>query len=103
MGICWGEETAWIDYPAGHRSTGARTMRSEMDPHGISWEVIIGFILSTSFGLWAWVVKKFGEQHIESIKLIGDELKELRKELNCLTGRVQVVEFAQQHFHGTKE
>jgi hypothetical protein len=78
-------------------------MRNEMDPHGISWEVIIGVILSTSFGLWAWVVKKFGEQHIESVKLLGTELKELRKDLNFLAGRVQVIEFAQNHYHGTKE
>lgn len=52
-------------------------------------------VLSVSFGLWAWVVKKFGEQNLQSIKDMVTEIKELRKDLNTVMMRVQVIEFRQ--------
>ena len=57
----------------------------------------IGLLLTVAFGLWGYVVKKFGEQHIESVKELAIELRELRKDVNGLMARVQVVEFAQAH------
>lgn len=58
----------------------------------LPWDTIISFILAASFGLWSWVLKKFGESHIESIKELANELKELRKDVNRLEVRVAIVE-----------
>lgn len=65
----------------------------------IPWTSIVGFILSASFGAWAWVVKKFGEQHIESVKELAVELREMRRDLNSLSERVKVVEVVQGHYN----
>lgn len=62
------------------------------------WASVVGFILSASFGAWAWVVKKFGEQHIESVKELAVELREMRRDLNQLSERVKVVEVVQGHY-----
>ena len=62
------------------------------------WQPIGGFILSASFGAWAWVVKRFGEAHIESIKELAVELREMRKDINALSERLRVVETVQEHY-----
>lgn len=74
-----------------------------MDHVTIPWTEIIGGLLTLAFTSWAWVVKKFGEQHIASVKELAIELRELRKDVNSLTARMQVVEFAQNHYHGTRK
>lgn len=58
----------------------------------IPWDTIVAFVLAASFGLWSWVLRKFGESHIESIKELASELRELRKDVNRLEIRVAVVE-----------
>ena len=73
---------------------------NEITPHiTVPWTQIIGFVLSISFGAWAWVVKKFGEQHIESVKLLATELKEMRRDITSLAERIRVVEVVQKHYH----
>jgi hypothetical protein len=67
--------------------------------HVFPWTELVGVVLSVSFGAWAWIVKKFGEQHIESVKGLAVELREMRKELNQLAERMKVVEVIQQHYH----
>ena len=62
------------------------------------WQPIVGFILSASFGAWAWVVKRFGEAHIESIKDLAIELREMRRDINALAERLRVVEVVQDRF-----
>lgn len=76
-------------------------MSNEMEPAHleIPWSQIIGFMLTAAFGLWAWVVKKFGEAHVESVKELAVELREMRRELNNLAERVKVVEVTQKHYH----
>lgn len=68
----------------------------------IPWSQIVGFLLTAAFGSWAWVVKKFGEQHIVTIRELATEIREMRKELNVITTRVAKIEFAQEHFHPGK-
>lgn len=65
----------------------------------IPWSQVIGFMLTVAFGIWTWVVKKFGEQHIESVKELAYELREMRRDLNSLSERVKVVEVVQAHYH----
>jgi hypothetical protein len=67
-------------------------MSEQMDHLSIPWETIVGFILSAAFASWAWVVKSFGEQHIASVKELGNELKELRKDVNVVMNRVTRLE-----------
>lgn len=76
-------------------------MRDEMDTAhlDIPWSQLVGFMLTAAFGLWAWVVKKFGEQHIESVKELAVELREMRRDLNTLSERVKIVEVVQSHYH----
>ena len=74
--------------------------------HSISevpWASVIGFLLSAAFGAWAWVVKKFGEQHINSVKELALELREMRRDLNSLSERVRVVEVVQGHYHPERD
>lgn len=69
-------------------------------PSLIPWiSQAIGFLLTAAFGLWAWVVKKFGEQHIESVRELANELREIRKEVNSITARVQTIEYIQRFHH----
>lgn len=63
---------------------------------------ITGLLLTAAFGLWAWVVKKFGEQHIESVRELAAELREMRKDINSVKERIRVVEVVQEHYHGGK-
>ena len=67
-----------------------------MDSDSVPWANIIQTALAISFGLWAWLLKKFGEQHITTIKELASELKEMRKELGRLTERVHAVELRQE-------
>jgi hypothetical protein len=71
-------------------------MPEEIAHLDVPWTQIIGFILSASFGAWAFVVKKFGEQHLTSLRELAIELREMRKDLNILGERVKVVEVIQQ-------
>jgi hypothetical protein len=63
------------------------------------WQSIIGTLVAAAFGAWAWVVKKFGEQHIESVKSLSTELREMRRDINSLAERMRVVEVVQKHYH----
>lgn len=65
----------------------------------IPWSNIIQTILAISFGSWAWLLRKFGESHITTIKELASEIKEMRRELNRLTERVQAVEVTQKWLH----
>ena len=69
-------------------------MSNEMEPAhlDIPWTQIIGFMLTAAFGVWVWVVKAFGEAHIESVKELAVELREMRKDLYRLSERVTKVE-----------
>lgn len=60
--------------------------------HFMTSEHIIGILLSAAFGAWAWVVRSFGQQHIETVKELGHELKELRHDMNKLGDRVTKME-----------
>ena len=58
-----------------------------MDPNLVEtlpWEKIVGFALTAAFGLWAWTIKTFGRQHIESMKDLSKELKAMREDINTL-------------------
>jgi hypothetical protein len=79
-----------------------RTM-NEVAAHVFPWTELVGVVLSVSFGAWAWIVKKFGEQHIESVKGLATELREMRRELNQLAERMKVVEVIQKHYHPHNE
>jgi hypothetical protein len=47
----------------------------------------------------AWLLKKFGEQHLSSMKELAQELKEMRKEINILATRVTAVEIRTHMLH----
>ena len=53
---------------------------------------ILKFIGYGLLGFLIWLLKKFGEQHLLSMKELASELKEMRKELNTLSTRVTAVE-----------
>ena len=54
-----------------------------MDPHlEMPWSAIVQGVFAAAFGLWAWVVKTMGSQHIRTLDNIASEVKELRKEFN---------------------
>lgn len=73
-----------------------------MDHVTIDWSAIVGFFLTAALSVWAWVVKKFGEQHIETLKDLALEIREMRKELNKLTERVIAVEIRQNYMDGAE-
>jgi len=66
-----------------------------ISPDPFNWGGIVQTVLAISFGLWAWVLKKFGEQHVTTIRELVTELKELRRELVKLSERVHAVELRQ--------
>ena len=53
---------------------------------------ILKFIGYGLLGFFVWILKKFGEQHLVSMKELANELKEMRRELNALSTRVTAVE-----------
>jgi hypothetical protein len=60
---------------------------------------ILKFIGYGLLGVVVWILKKFGEQHLSSMKELANELKEMRKELNVLSTRVTAVEIRTHMLH----
>lgn len=58
----------------------------------VDWMEILKFIGYGLFAALIWVLKRFGEDHLSSIKELAVELREMRKELNALASRVTAVE-----------
>ena len=56
------------------------------------WSQVVTAALTIAFALWAWVIKKFGESHVESLKELSQELREMRHDINALYVRIAVVE-----------
>lgn len=50
-------------------------------------------------GVIVWILKKFGEQHLASMKDLAGELKEMRKEVNILATRLTAVEIRTHMLH----
>lgn len=75
---------------------------NELDPTmhvDVEWAAIFKFV---GYGLLTaviWILKKFGEQHLVSMKELANELKEMRKELNVLSTRVTAVEIRTHMLH----
>ena len=68
---------------------------NELDPTvhvDVEWREIFKFVGYGFFAIFIWVIKKFGEDHLLSMKELAVELKEMRKELNVLATRVTAVE-----------
>lgn len=60
---------------------------------------VLKFIGYGLLGVVIWVLKKFGEQHLASMKDLAQELKEMRKEINTLATRVTAVEIRTHMLH----
>lgn len=60
---------------------------------------VLKFIGYGLLGVVVWVLKKFGEQHLASMKDLAQELKEMRKEINILATRVTAVEIRTHMLH----
>jgi hypothetical protein len=58
----------------------------------VEWKEIFKFIGYGIFAVMVWLLKKFGESHLASMKELANELKEMRRELNALSTRVTAVE-----------
>ena len=67
-----------------------------MSPDTWTFSNIIQTTLAISFGMWAWLLKKFGEEHITGIKEMSNEMRELRKEFMTISERIQRVEIKQE-------
>ena len=65
-------------------------------PDSVPWSNIIQTALAISFGLWAWLLKKFGEAHVSTIKELVSEMKGVRLEMVKLSERVRAVELHQE-------
>jgi hypothetical protein len=65
----------------------------------IPWNDLIKWVAAGLVAFLVWMLKQFGHQHIESIKELAAELREMRKELNVLAERISVVEVVQKHYH----
>ena len=65
--------------------------------HLPSWGEVFALLLAASFGLWAWVLKTFGNRHIESMDSLTDELREMRRDINGVLVRVAVLESKEHH------
>jgi hypothetical protein len=65
----------------------------------IPWNEILKWVATGLAAAMLWGLKALGKQHIDSIKELAIELREMRKELNSLAERVRVVEVVQKHFH----
>ena len=60
---------------------------------------VLKFIGYGLLGIVVWILKKFGEQHLASMKDLAGELKEMRKEINILATRVTAVEIRTHMLH----
>jgi hypothetical protein len=61
-----------------------------MSQEGDGWHMVltlIGILLSSAFGLWAWVVKTFGERHLNSMDEIIKRLDQQGERIAKLEGR----------------
>lgn len=68
-------------------------------PHvNVEWTEIFKFVGYGIFAILVWILKKFGEDHLLSMKELAVELKEMRKELNVLATRVTAVEIRAEHW-----
>jgi hypothetical protein len=65
----------------------------------IPWSDIAKWFAAGVVAVLVWMLKQFGHQHIESIKELATELREMRKEINMLSERVRIVEVVQKHYH----
>ena len=81
----------WTIYPE-------QTRMNEAAFH-IPWDSLVAWVATGAFAVFVWILKQFGHQHIESVKELATELREMRKELNSLAERVKVVEVVQKHYH----
>jgi hypothetical protein len=75
------------------------TRMNEMDSvHvAIEWKEVLKVLGYGLFAIMVWILKKFGEDHLLSMKELAIELKEMRKELNVLATRVTAVEIRTEH------
>lgn len=74
---------------------------NEVTPGHIDFE-IAELLKYVGYGLLMfvlWVLKKFGEQHLQSMEALASELKEMRKELNNISTRVTAVEIKSKMYH----
>ena len=74
-----------------------------MDFENWTFGNVVQTVLAVSFGLWAWLLKKFGEQHIITIRELAFEIKEMRKEMTRISERVHAVELRQEWMHQHKD
>ena len=65
----------------------------------IPWSDLFKWIAAGLAAALLWMLKQLGRQHIDSIKELATELREMRKELNQLAERVKIVEVVQQHYN----
>jgi hypothetical protein len=65
----------------------------------IPWNDLIKWVAAGLVAVLVWTLKQLGHKHIESIKELATELREMRKEINMLAERVKIVEVVQQHYH----
>lgn len=79
-----------------------QTRMNEVAFH-VPWDSLLGWVATGAFAVFVWILKQFGHQHIESIKSLAVELREMRKELNSLAERVKVVEVVQKHYHTERD
>ena len=70
-----------------------------MDNFQFHFGNFVEMILAISFAMWAWLLRKFGEQHVNTIKDIVTELKEMRKEMMHFNERLGRLETLQEIQH----
>lgn len=65
----------------------------------VEWREVLKFVGYGLFAAMVWILRKFGESHLESMKELAQELKEMRKEINILSTRVTAVEIRSHMLH----
>lgn len=78
---------------------GTRMNEIEAAHIDLQFTEVLKFIGYGLLGIVVWILKKFGEQHLASMKELASELKEMRKELNVLSTRVATVETLTHIYH----
>jgi hypothetical protein len=83
----------WTIYPE------RKMQEAEFVHVDIPWNEVVKWLAAGLAAFLVWMLKQFGHQHIESIKDLATELREMRKEINVLAERISVVEVVQKHYH----
>lgn len=57
---------------------------------------VVAVLVSVAFSVWAWVIRKFGDQHIETLKEVARDLRTMSQDISEIKTRLAIVEFKQE-------